>query len=420
MCIRDSHNAQSGERLPADGIAARTFASAGGVNGDIISLDSPEETQGRGTPHGHSSVRTLGRRNRQLLDELQRLETEDPEELTRRIIAFQHALLRETTSKQFCSILEFQDTVASGAKTIHRGEELPTSPCTCMDTGCNCGGNCDRIVEPDVPGSWSSVFCTECRTFRTSGTSATATLQPTTSPCVCTESDCVCKGNCERFSEPEQSIGTSDSAMWFASTRCVPCRRYYITFHCNEDASISTEAANARPRIINSQSRPLETADTPTSALPEATTATSQTNIVHLEKYQVKAQEQTQTITAEESNIVNIVKDQSPSRAFAHWGSCTDGEGATSQLETASPGGAPEIAGATDDATAILEGTITTECVCIDSQCSCKGQCSGRCAPTISLGDSDLQHWFASTMCCLLYTSPSPRDGLLSRMPSSA
>ena len=23
-------------------------------------------------------------------------------------------------------------------------------------------------------------------------------------------------------------------------------------------------------------------------------------------------------------------------------------------------------------------------------------------------------------MCCLLYTSPSPRDGLLSRMPSSA
>ena len=29
-------------------------------------------------------------------------------------------------------------------------------------------------------------------------------------------------------------------------------------------------------------------------------------------------------------------------------------------------------------------------------------------------------HIGASSMCCLLYTSPSPRDGLLSRMPSSA
>ena len=27
---------------------------------------------------------------------------------------------------------------------------------------------------------------------------------------------------------------------------------------------------------------------------------------------------------------------------------------------------------------------------------------------------------FAHFRCCLLYTSPSPRDGLLSRMPSSA
>ena len=26
----------------------------------------------------------------------------------------------------------------------------------------------------------------------------------------------------------------------------------------------------------------------------------------------------------------------------------------------------------------------------------------------------------ATSQCCLLYTSPSPRDGLLSRMPSSA
>ena len=28
--------------------------------------------------------------------------------------------------------------------------------------------------------------------------------------------------------------------------------------------------------------------------------------------------------------------------------------------------------------------------------------------------------WFADASDCLLYTSPSPRDGLLSRMPSSA
>ena len=35
------------------------------------------------------------------------------------------------------------------------------------------------------------------------------------------------------------------------------------------------------------------------------------------------------------------------------------------------------------------------------------------------------EHWIvvsgtAKVICCLLYTSPSPRDGLLSRMPSSA
>ena len=34
------------------------------------------------------------------------------------------------------------------------------------------------------------------------------------------------------------------------------------------------------------------------------------------------------------------------------------------------------------------------------------------------LGDEEYKvDWYA---CCLLYTSPSPRDGLLSRMPSSA
>ena len=29
-------------------------------------------------------------------------------------------------------------------------------------------------------------------------------------------------------------------------------------------------------------------------------------------------------------------------------------------------------------------------------------------------------HWVEDSILCLLYTSPSPRDGLLSRMPSSA
>ena len=31
-----------------------------------------------------------------------------------------------------------------------------------------------------------------------------------------------------------------------------------------------------------------------------------------------------------------------------------------------------------------------------------------------------LEHEYPSDLICLLYTSPSPRDGLLSRMPSSA
>ena len=34
--------------------------------------------------------------------------------------------------------------------------------------------------------------------------------------------------------------------------------------------------------------------------------------------------------------------------------------------------------------------------------------------------DIDLKQAFSQYMSCLLYTSPSPRDGLLSRMPSSA
>ena len=37
-------------------------------------------------------------------------------------------------------------------------------------------------------------------------------------------------------------------------------------------------------------------------------------------------------------------------------------------------------------------------------------------APLSTIGSEKSQPWWA----CLLYTSPSPRDGLLSRMPSSA
>ena len=53
----------------------------------------------------------------------------------------------------------------------------------------------------------------------------------------------------------------------------------------------------------------------------------------------------------------------------------------------------------------------------------------GRIIAEKSVYDNDLDTWtfmngtevrFDETTGCLLYTSPSPRDGLLSRMPSSA
>ena len=37
-----------------------------------------------------------------------------------------------------------------------------------------------------------------------------------------------------------------------------------------------------------------------------------------------------------------------------------------------------------------------------------------------SLGKNPLEAWAATPYDCLLYTSPSPRDATLSRMPSSA
>ena len=43
-------------------------------------------------------------------------------------------------------------------------------------------------------------------------------------------------------------------------------------------------------------------------------------------------------------------------------------------------------------------------------------QVNSRCLITLSIG----KNYHDELWCCLLYTSPSPRDGLLSRMPSSA
>ena len=142
-----------------------------------------------------------------------------------------------------------------------------------MDANCLCAGNCDRIVEPDVPGSWSGVFCTQCRTFRSSGTSATPTSQQTTSACVCTDNNCVCKSDCERYCDPQQSIGTSDWAMWFASTRCVPCRRYYISLHSNETAP-DPPAIPAPPRDL-AQAEPIAVLGTPSSGALGAASETT-------------------------------------------------------------------------------------------------------------------------------------------------
>ena len=44
----------------------------------------------------------------------------------------------------------------------------------------------------------------------------------------------------------------------------------------------------------------------------------------------------------------------------------------------------------------------------------------GESAATATLGTTEEYNKSLNTLTCLLYTSPSPRDGLLSRMPSSA
>ena len=80
----------------------------------------------------------------------------------------------------------------------------------------------------------------------------------------------------------------------------------------------------------------------------------------------------------------------------------------------------------------------TPDDVCVNGEWRI-GVCAG-CSPVILYAAQDLQDYFRTSMgvdvrlirrpaaalarqrscICLLYTSPSPRDGLLSRMPSSA
>ena len=63
---------------------------------------------------------------------------------------------------------------------------------------------------------------------------------------------------------------------------------------------------------------------------------------------------------------------------------------------------------------AIQRGLLTVE------KANKKNLFNGRIMEIEGLPDLKLEQAFELTDACLLYTSPSPRDGLLSRMPSSA
>ena len=56
----------------------------------------------------------------------------------------------------------------------------------------------------------------------------------------------------------------------------------------------------------------------------------------------------------------------------------------------------------------------------IDEMPKFDGQISAKCVETKPNEFFMIGEWNSEDDICLLYTSPSPRDGLLSRMPSSA
>ena len=60
-----------------------------------------------------------------------------------------------------------------------------------------------------------------------------------------------------------------------------------------------------------------------------------------------------------------------------------------------------------------LEAQLEVQRVAIESD---RKSLNADCGPTVSKDEAKTQE----CKTCLLYTSPSPRDGLLSRMPSSA
>ena len=69
-------------------------------------------------------------------------------------------------------------------------------------------------------------------------------------------------------------------------------------------------------------------------------------------------------------------------------------------------------------ATGVLENTVTATGAAVDQNGNPLTDSTG--APIIAIDDSDSGAEPSDTNSCLLYTSPSPRDATLSRMPSSA
>ena len=80
----------------------------------------------------------------------------------------------------------------------------------------------------------------------------------------------------------------------------------------------------------------------------------------------------------------------------------------------------PETAAGTKECDKISgpDGALTVQILAGDVSCADAMTLAKSYGPKISSGEpQDVDGWSCA---CLLYTSPSPRDGLLSRMPSSA